>query len=105
MSIIKFHKKYYLKILDGDKTQTMRFARKRLKVNVGDIVTACFPGFDETVKIRISRIGYKQVKSITDDDAQREGFETKEELLNDLKEFYPNMDKFDRIYYYGFELC
>lgn len=105
VNIIKFHKKYYLKILDGDKTQTMRLARKRLKVNVGDIVTACFPGLDETVKIRISRIGYKQVKSITDDDAQREGFETKEELLNDLKEFYPNMDKFDRIYYYGFELC
>lgn len=101
---IKFHKKYYLAMLNGDKTQTMRLARKRLNVTENDVVTAVFPGWDKTLKIRITRIGYKQAKSIDDEDAKREGFMTKEELLNDLKEFYPNMDKWDKLYYYRFEL-
>lgn len=104
VNVIKFHKKYYLRMLNGDKTQTMRLARKRLDVKENDIVTAVFPGWDKTLKIKILKIGYKQAKSITDDDAKREGFLTKEGLLNDLKGFYPNMDKFDRLYYYRFEL-
>ena len=77
VNVIKFHKKYYLRMLNGDKTQTMRLARKRLDVKENDIVTAVFPGWE---------------------------FLTKEGLLNDLKGFYPNMDKFDRLYYYRFEL-
>lgn len=101
---IKFHKKYYLKILNKDKTQTMRIASKRLDVRENDIVLAVFPGWKETLKIRILNIGYKQCKSITDEDAKREGFNNKEELLKDLQEFYPNLDKWDRLYYYRFEL-
>lgn len=104
VDIIKFHKKYYLSILNRDKTQTMRLANKRLNVRENDVVTAVFPGWDKTLKIRIKKIGYKQAKSIDDEDAKREGFETKEELLSDLKGFYPNMDKWDRLYYYRFEL-
>ena len=101
---VKFHKKYYLAILNKDKTQTMRLARKRLDVRENDVVTAVFPGWDKTLKLRIKKIGYKQAKSIDDEDARREGFETKEELIEDLMGFYPNMNKFDRLYYYRFEL-
>lgn len=101
---IKFHKKYYLKMLNGEKTQTMRLARKRLDVQENDIVKAVFPGVNETLKIKIIKIGYKQAKNINEDDARREGFNTVDELLNDLKGFYPNMNKFNRLYYYRFEL-
>lgn len=104
VNVIKFHKKYYLKMLNGDKTQTMRLARKRLDVRENDIVTAVFPGWDEKLTIKILKIGYKQVKSINDDDARREGFDTVDELLDDLKGFYPNMDKWDRLYYYRFKV-
>ena len=101
---VKFHKKYYLPILTGEKTQTMRLARKRLDVTEGDKVTAVFPGFNKKLKIKITKIGYKQAKSITDEDAKLEGFNTKEELLNELMGFYPNMDKHDRLYYYRFDV-
>lgn len=62
VNIIKFHKKYYLKILNKDKTQTMRLARKRLDVNEDDVVTAIFPGTNETLQLRITKKGYKQLK-------------------------------------------
>ena len=101
---VKFLKKYYLMMLNGDKTQTMRLARKRLNVRENDIVTAVFPGFNKTLKIRIQKIGYKQVKSIDDEDAQREGYLNKEDLMKELLEIYPNMDKWDRVYYYRFEV-
>ena len=91
-------------MLNGDKTQTMRLARKRLNVRENDIVTAVFPGFNKTLKIRIQKIGYKQVKSIDDEDAQREGYLNKEDLMKELLEIYPNMDKWDRVYYYRFEV-
>lgn len=104
VNVIKFHKKYYLKMLNGDKTQTMRLARKRLDVRENDIVKAVFPGWDKTLKIKILKIGYKQAKSINDDDARCEGFNTVDELLDDLKGFYPNMDKYDRLYYYRFKV-
>lgn len=101
---VKFHKKYYLPILTGEKTQTLRLARKRLDVREGDIVTAVFPGFNKSLKIKIVKIGYKQAKSITDEDARLEGLHNKDELLDELMGFYPNMDKHDRLYYYRFKV-
>lgn len=101
---IKFHKKYYLAMLNGDKTQTMRLASKRLDVQENDIVTAIFPGWDKTLKIKILKIGYKQAKSITDEDAVLEGFNTKKELFDELLGFYPYLNNHDRLYYYRFEV-
>lgn len=99
---IKFHKKYYLSMLSGDKTQTMRIARKKLKVKENDVCTAVFPGWDKTLKIKILGVGYKQVKSINEDDVLREGCNSKREFIDELLEFYPNLDKGDRLYYYIF---
>ena len=101
---IKFNKKYYPLIRDGYKTQTMRLARKRLDVREGDIVHAVFPGIDEKVKIQIQKIGYKQFKSINPDDAEREGYDSITDLKNDLLKIYPLISKFDRLYYYIFEV-
>lgn len=104
VNIIKFHKKYYLKILNEDKTQTMRLACKRLDVNEGDVVTAVFLGLDETLKIKILKIEYKQMKSINKEDALLEGYDGVDELRDDLRKFYPNITRFNRLYYYKFEL-
>ena len=100
---IKFNKKYYHLICDGVKTQTLRLARKRLDVREGDIVHAVFPGLDEKVKIQIHKIGYKQLKSINKNDAEREGYDSITDLKNDLLKIYPFISKFDRLYYYIFE--
>jgi len=101
---IKFLKEYYPLIRDGVKKQTMRLASKRLDVNEGDIVTAIFPGLDETITIRITKIGYRQFKHIRLEDAEREGYESISGLKNDLLKIYPDINKWDRLYYYQFEL-
>ena len=101
---VKFNKKYYPLIRDGKKTQTLRLARKRLDVHEGDLVKAVFPGQDETLLIKINQIGYKQFKSINQEDATREGFESLTDLKNELLRIYPLINKFDRLYYYRFEV-
>lgn len=101
---VKFHKKYYYPIKDGVKTQTLRLARKRLDVQEGDIVTAIFPGTNETLEIQINKIGYKQFKSINREDALHEGFPEVSDLKNELIKIYPSINQFDRLYYYQFEV-
>ena len=101
---IKFDKKYFKLIKNGSKTQTLRLARKRLDVQEDSIVKAIFPGIPETLKIHIHKIGYKQFKSITLEDALCEGFESITDLKNELIRIYPLINKFDRLYYYQFEV-
>ena len=104
VSTVKFNKKYYYPIRDGVKTQTLRLARKRLDVREGDIVTAVFPGTDDSLKIKINKIGYKQFKSINMEDAVHEGFLSISDLKNELIKIYPSINQFDRLYYYKFEV-
>ena len=104
MEQIKFKKEYYTLMRDGKKTQTMRLARKRLDVQEGNVALAVFPGIPETLKIKITLVGYKQFKSIGLDDAVREGFESVADLKNELLRIYPIINKWDRLYYYQFEV-
>ena len=99
---IKFNKKYYLPILNQDKTQTLRKDNKRLRE--GEIVRAVFPGTGLTCKIRIIKTGYKQFKQLTEEDAKREGFNNIGELENEILRIYPRCDRFTRLYYYRFEV-
>lgn len=102
MKTLKFDKKYYLSILNGDKTQTLRKNNKRLWE--GEIVKAYFPGTKFSCKLRITETGYKQFKHVDDEDAKREGYDTLEKLEKELKRFYPRLDQFDRLYYYRFKV-
>ncbi len=102
MKTLKFNKKYYLPILNGDKTQTLRKDNKRL--NEGETVKAVFPGTGLTCKIRILKTGYKQFQYIDDEDVKREGFHSMVELENELLRIYPKCDRFTRLYYYRFKV-
>ena len=102
MKTLKFDKKYYLPILNGDKTQTLRKNNKRLKE--GEVVKAIFPGTRMECKIRITKTGYKQFKYIDKEDAKREGYHEISELKNSLLKYYPLMGRFDRLYYYRFKI-
>ena len=104
MEIIKFNKEYYQPIADGLKTQTLRLARKRVDVQEGEIAKAVFIGLNDTLLIRISKIGYKMFKSINLDDAHREGYDNVSDLKNALLKIYPDTNHWDRFYYYQFEV-
>ena len=101
---IKFKKEYYPLIREGIKTQTLRKPNSRLDVHVGDVVLAVFPGIYDVVKIKITMVGYKQFKSINGDDALLEGFDSIADLKNDLLKIYPELNDYNRLYYYRFEV-
>lgn len=102
MKTLKFNKKYYLPIINGDKTQTLRDSNQRLQE--GEIVRALFPGTGLDCKIKIIQAGYKQFKGLTDEDAEREGFHNIGELEDELTRIYRRIDKFSRLYYYRFKV-
>ena len=102
MKELKFNKEYYMPILAGEKTQTMRRNKKR--VRPGDMVLAVFPGTDFTLKLKITKIGYKQMKYINEEDAKREGYETSTELKRTLTDIYPTLDNLTRLYWYRFKV-
>lgn len=103
--LVKFNQEFYNAIVNGSKTQTMRMAHKRLDVKVDDEVIAIFPDGGELL-LRITDVGYKAFKSINDEDAKHEGFESAAELKTCLKEIYNdfNVEDYNRFYYYRFEL-
>ena len=105
MKIIKFKQEFLESIRDGSKTQTMRMPSSRIDVQENDTVIALFPNGEE-LTLKINKVGYKAFKSITDEDAKREGFHNKEELQKCLKDIYSEyrIEDFMRFYYYRFEV-
>ena len=102
INLIKFNKEYYKPILTGKKTQTIRKNNKR--ISTLEIVKAIFPGTKLELKLKITGSGYKQFKYLDEEDAKREGYNTLKELHDELLKIYPRLDKFDRIYWYRFEV-
>ena len=105
MKIIKFKQEFLESIREGSKTQTMRMPSSRIDVQEDDTVIALFPNGEE-LNLKINKVGYKAFKSITDEDAKREGFSDKEELQKCLKDIYSEyrIEDFMRFYYYRFEV-
>lgn len=100
--LLKFNKKYYQPILTGLKTQTLRKSNKKYKEN--QIIKAIFPGTDKECYLKIINTGYKQFKYLTEEDAKKEGYETVNELKQDLLRIYPLLDSFSRVYFYRFKV-
>ena len=104
MTVIKFRDEFYQKIRNGEKVQTMRTPSHRLDVVPGDFAACVFPGIDEQLFVTITDVGYKYFKSLNDEDARLEGFESVHELKKVLLDIYPTLDNYNRLYYYRFRL-
>lgn len=101
---VKFNPKWIKPIRNGIKTQTMRIPEKRINSPVDTIVAAIFPGTLNVIALLITKKGYKSFKNINDDDAKREGFNTADELKDELKSIYPYLEDYNRVYYYQFRV-
>ncbi len=104
MEIIEFKDHFYNNIKNGVKTQTMRIPSHRREIKEGDYVIGRFKTYQDTL-LKITKTGYKMFKNINDDDAKREGFNTAEELKNELLEIYKDKQILEtsRVYYYQFK--
>ena len=102
INLLKFNKKYYKPIITGLKTQTLRKSNK--KITEDEIIKAVFPGTKNECTLKITKTGYKQFKYLNDEDAKMEGYDSLEDLKKDLLTIYSNLDNFDRLYYYQFQV-
>lgn len=102
MTAIKFKKRFHPLIRDGIKTQTLRIPQKRLELKKDDFAVCVFEDSPERIYVTVTEVGYKYWQSLNDDDAEREGFESVDELKNFLLEIYPDVPSWGRLYYYRF---
>jgi len=102
--LVKFKQEYLEQIITGVKTQTMRMPHKRIDVEPGEDIIGLFPDGTELI-LNITKTGYKAFKSINDEDAEREGFGSADELRKELLDIYSKyrIEDFSRFYYYQFQ--
>ncbi|MGP3667725.1 MAG: ASCH domain-containing protein [Candidatus Bathyarchaeota archaeon] len=91
---LNFSKEYKNKILSGVKTSTIRL---KTKLKVGEKVQIVAGG-EKLGKARILRIIRKEISKLTDEDAEKDGFKDKKELLKALRKHYGKLPKATNIY-------
>ena len=104
MVAIKFKKEFYPLIRSGVKTQTLRTPSGRVDVSPGDFAVCVFEDCPEKIFITITDVGYKMWKTLDVGDARREGFGSLDDLKKCLLEIYPDINPWDRFYFYRFEV-
>ena len=88
MKQIWFKYKFFDKIKNKEKTQTIRFWKRCNFQNNSEI--ELFFGFNKPrILARIKEILIKNFEEISDDEVKQDGFQDKQELLQELKIFYP----------------
>jgi hypothetical protein len=79
------------KILNGEKTQTLRLYRPGCiyeEFKKGDIVKVTFQKSENLGEAEITEIYKKKIKDLTEDEIKADGFDSKEELLETLNQIY-----------------
>ncbi len=77
-------------ILKKSKTTTVRRGIKRYPV--GKIVDLTV-NYEPFAKAKIERVVVKRISELTDEDAKKDGFESKEELIHALKRIYGDVSE------------
>ncbi len=81
---ITFKAAYATDILEGRKESTVRL---NTSLKEGDVVEI-IAGMVKIGTARVESVEEKTISQLTDEDAKRDGFETREELLQALKKIY-----------------
>jgi len=85
---INFDSEYVEAIIEGKKITTVRKGIKRYPV--GRIVELTVDN-KPFAKARVDKVVVKRVKELTDEDAKKDGFNSREELIEALKKIYGNI--------------
>lgn len=92
MERIALADKFFEKIQNGTKTATVRYGFRDYKIGECE-----FYSDTQSTMVTINMISYCSFSGLTDIDAQREGYETREELQNAIRRFYPTIQDTDTI--------
>ncbi|RJX16139.1 ASCH domain-containing protein [Candidatus Bathyarchaeota archaeon] len=97
---LNFTKEYMNKILSGEKTSTIRL---KTNLKVGEKVQIIVGG-EKLGEAKIVSIKRKNILSLTDEDAKKDGFKNKKELLKALRKHYGKISPNTNVYIVGFKL-
>lgn len=87
-------------ILSGRKRTTIRLGRVRVKYN--ELII--HGGGRPVAKVRVTNVVYKRVSELTDEDAVKDGFGSREELLEALRHMYGEFRDNDYVTIIEFEV-
>ncbi|MBC7114299.1 MAG: hypothetical protein PWR13_759 [Archaeoglobi archaeon] len=91
---INFNEEFIEAIITGNKITTIRKGRRVYPVgSVVELVSK-----NETfARARIDKVEIKKVRELTDEDALRDGFSSRMELLKELKKIYGSISSEDEV--------
>ncbi len=101
MERINFDAEYVESIIQGKKITTVRKGVKSYPVGRIVELTVNYKPF---AKAKVKKVVVKRVKELTNEDAIRDGFESKEDLLNALKKIYGEINENDLVTIVHFEV-
>jgi len=96
---LNFSKEYRNKILSGEKTSTIRL---KTNLKVGEKVQIVVGG-EKLGEAEITSIKRKDINSLTDEEARKDGFKNKKELLKALKKHYGKLSSDTHVYIVSFK--
>lgn len=99
--LLNFKKEYKDKLISGRKRSTIRL---RTNLKEGDEVEIFSGGFKIGVA-RIVSVRSKSISELTDEDARKDGFRNKHELLKALRKHYGELKSDERVHIIGFEVA
>lgn len=101
MERINFDAEYVESIVQGRKITTVRKGIKSYPVGKIVELTVNYKPF---AKARVKKVVVKRVKELTDEDSIKDGFESREQLINTLKKIYGNVDENEFVTIVHFEV-
>ncbi|WP_461865382.1 ASCH domain-containing protein [Thermococcus sp.] len=101
MKNLKFNGRYKELILNGKKRATIRV--RKVNLTPGDEILLHSGGY-VLGRALIKKVEEKSLSELTDEDAQKDGFKTRNELINALKKHYKNINPDTKVTVVEFEL-
>ena len=92
---INFNEEFVEAIIRGNKITTIRMGR-RSYYPVGSVVELAVKN-ESFAKARIEKVEYKRIRDLTDEDALRDGFASKIELIKELRKIYGKVNADDEV--------
>ena len=89
-------------MMRGEYARLLLSGKKRATIRLGKVI----PKYNEVVihswgrpiaKAKITKVIYKKVRELTDEDARKDGFSSKEELMNELRNVYGSVKPDDLV--------
>ncbi|RLG39875.1 MAG: hypothetical protein DRO05_07795 [Thermoproteota archaeon] len=98
--VLRFRKKYEESILSRKKRTTIRL-RTRLKVGDDVVIRA---GKEDIADAVITSVKTTKIKDLTDEHAIKDGFNSREELINELESIYGKLQEDTEVKILEFDL-